>query len=64
MHLYERAIVREVQNLINANQYSKAITAAFTKGILVREVFEDEIHSVKAGLILTESAARWDLVGN
>ena len=42
----------------------EAITAAFTKGILVREVFEDEIHSVKAGLILTESAARWDLVGN
>ncbi len=64
VHLYRKTIIREIQKLINDSEYSKAIAAAFSKGILVREIFDDEVHSVKAGLILTESTASWDLVGN
>lgn len=64
IHLHRKTLIREVQNLINASRYSKAISTVFSKGVLVRVVCDDEVHSTEAALILTKNTASWDLVGN
>lgn len=62
IHLFTKALVEEIKDLIDRRQHSKAVATALTKGIMEREVFDEDIHGVDADLILSESNARWDLV--
>lgn len=62
VHLFTKDLIREVRELINQKRHSKAIDVAFRKGLLEREVGEDEVRSVEADLILSKDNARWDLM--
>lgn len=55
-------LVREVRDLVSSKKHSEAITAVLTKGRIKRVISKDEIHDIKADLILSEKNARWDLV--
>ena len=54
-------LITEIRDLINDEQHSKAIITALSKGLLEKEVSEEELCRVEADLILTETNARWDL---
>ena len=60
VHLFTKALIQEVKDLISDNQHSKAVVTVFTKGILERKVSKEEIPAVTADLILSERNARWD----
>lgn len=61
VHLITKSLIKEVRELINDQKHSKAVTTIFTKGVFQREIFGDEVHAVKADLILSEDNARWDI---
>ncbi|MEA3489099.1 MAG: hypothetical protein U9R44_01995 [Candidatus Omnitrophota bacterium] len=61
VRLPEPELVDEVMNLIQGNRNSKAIVTALSKGNFLREVTEDEIHTLNVDVILTEKNAYHDL---
>ena len=62
VRLYSKGLIDEVKALINRAKHSEAAAIAFTKGSFEGEVFQDELPSIKADLILSRDAARWDLM--
>lgn len=63
IHLFTKDLIEEVSSLINQKKHKQAIKLTISKGVFVRHVHQDEIHDVKADLMLSESNARWDLTG-
>ena len=61
VNLYTKALIREVRDLINQRKHSQAITTIFAKGIFERKVREEELRTIKADLMLSETTANWDL---
>ena len=61
VELHTNKLVKEVETLIGKRRNSKAITTALTKGRFGREIPENEAHSIKADIILTEESVHWDL---
>lgn len=62
VRLFHKDLIDEVRNLVSSNRHYEAIATALSKGRLDRTVREDEIHSIGADLILSETSASWDLV--
>ena len=61
INLFTKSLIEEVRDLISDREYAKAIEVVYTGGLLEKEVIEQELHDVKADLMLSESYARWDL---
>lgn len=61
VNLLTKSLVEEVKSLINNKKHSEALAVAFSKGALVRQVFEHEVSEVDADLLLCDRNARWDL---
>jgi len=59
--LHTEQLKREVRNLIARRKNSLAMTTALSKGRFEKEVTRDEIHDVKADLLLSENSVSWDL---
>lgn len=55
-------LIKEVKQLLSERHNSKAIATILAKGIFEKEIYEDEIRSNKADMILTEQSVHWDLV--
>jgi len=62
VHLFTKDLIREVRRLVYQKKHSRALAVAFKKGLLEREVGEEELNSVEADLILSRDNARWDLM--
>ena len=56
--------VDEVKNLINKGKHSQAIVFAMSKGKIDKYLACHEVYKTQAELMLTEEAARWDLVNH
>jgi len=56
------ALINEIRELIDRDEHPQAIALAFSKGRLEKEVLDDEVHTIKADLILSENVANWDLM--
>lgn len=61
IRLVTKYLIKEVRELINDQKHSEAVTTIFTKGVLQREIFKEDAHSVEADLILSEDNARRDI---
>lgn len=59
--LNTKALIKEVLDLVHSHKHHQAVMKALGKGRLEREISADDIHRVKADLILTEKDVRWDL---
>jgi hypothetical protein len=62
--LHTDELIDEVKNLINKRKHSQAMVYALSKGIVEKHLTQHEICHTDANLILTEDAARWDLIKN
>jgi hypothetical protein len=60
--LHTKELIREVKILIERKRHSEAIIKALSKGRLQKEVQHEELSTVKADLIISQDAVRWDLV--
>jgi len=59
--LQKDELIREVKRLIARKKHTQAILAALVKGKFEKEILGYELHNLEADLILSESAASWDL---
>jgi hypothetical protein len=59
--LADREHIQIIKNLIHDRRHSEAITTVMSKGRFERVVAHEEIHDLDADLILTQTAARWDV---
>ena len=55
-------LVKEVAQLLSKRRNSQAITTALAKGRFNREIPENETHTIKADIILSEKSAHRDLM--
>lgn len=62
VNLVTQSLIKEVTELIRSQDYGKAMTLVCYKGVIVREILEEDIPAVETDLILTERCASWDLV--
>jgi len=57
----DKALIREVCNLIKKNKRSKAIATVLSKGRFISEVSKQDLSNVKANMIITEEYVSRDL---
>jgi hypothetical protein len=62
VRLHTKALIKEVMDLVESDMHSQAVIKALSQGQLEREIRGDEVHGVKADLILSGSNVRWDLM--
>ena len=62
VELHTDNLVKEISRLVARRKNSLAIVTALAKGKLGREVYEHEVHKIKADVVLTEENTRWDLM--
>ena len=60
--LHTDELIDEVKNLINKRKHPQAMVYALSKGEVEEYLTQHEIFHTGAELILTEDAARWDLI--
>jgi len=60
--LHTDKLIDEVKKLIGRRQHSRAIMTALAGGMFEKEVFEHEMPSLEADLILSRTSAHWDLM--
>lgn len=61
VNLLTKSLIEEVKNLIKNKKHSEALFVVFSKGALVREIFDHEMGEIDADLLLCDKNARWDL---
>lgn len=61
VELHTDKLVKEVSRLVARRQNSQAIVTALAKGRFEKEVFEGDLHEIKADVIITEENVCWDL---
>jgi len=61
VELHTNKLVKEVSALVAKRRNSQAIATALAKGRFDREIYENEVHAVKADIILSEESVHWDL---
>ena len=61
VHLFAKALIRQVRDLVNNKKHSQAVALAFANVRLEREVLDKGLPTIEADLILSEHNARWDL---
>ena len=54
-------LINEIRELINKSRHSQAVTTVLAKGRFEREVFEEDLPTLDADVILSKNTARWDL---
>ena len=59
--LHTEQLKREIRNLIARRKNSLAMATVLSKGRFEKEVTIDEIHGIKADLLLSENRVSWDL---
>ena len=62
VELHTNKLVREVSTLLARRRNSQAIATTLAKGRFDREIPENEAHTIRADIILTEESVHWDLV--
>lgn len=60
--LHTDELINEVKSLINKRKHSQAMVYALSNGKVEKHLTQHEIYHTGAELILTEDAARWDLI--
>ncbi|NQT23449.1 MAG: hypothetical protein HQ579_08465 [Candidatus Omnitrophica bacterium] len=53
---------KEITRLLNKGRYSKAIVVVISRGVLLKEISEDELPFVDADLMLSEHNAYFSLI--
>jgi hypothetical protein len=51
----------EIKKLVGKKRYSRAIVTALSGGGFVKGIRPEELHCVKANLVITKESAHWDL---
>lgn len=59
--LTTQKLIEEVLSLIGKKRHSQAIISVLTKGDFEKQVWRNELDTVKTDLMLSESSVRWDL---
>ena len=54
-------LINEIRELINKSRHSQAVTTVLAKGRFEREVFEEDLPTLDADVMLSKNTARWDL---
>ena len=62
VQIFTDSLISQIRGLVNSGMYSQAAVTAFKNGVLEREIFDDELPSIHADLILSEKTASWDLM--
>jgi len=62
LELPNKKLIKEIKTLISTWRYSEAISNIIRKGRLIKELAEEEINHAGSDLILTETAAYWNLL--
>ncbi len=62
INLLTKSLVVEVRDLLGNKKYTKAMELVYREGQLEREIFEDDLPTLKADLILSEASANWDII--
>jgi len=60
--LHTDDLIREVKRLVARKKHTQAILSALVKGRFEKEVRSYELNDLGADLILSETAASWDLL--
>jgi len=62
LELPNKKLIKEIKALMGALRYSEAISNIIRKGRLIKKLAEEEINHAGSDLILTETAAYWNLL--
>ena len=61
MDLSDKKLIKEIENLIERQKYSKAIIITLSKGRFLKKIIKRDLKHVHADLILTEEYVTRDL---
>lgn len=62
VELHTDKLIKEISKLVARRRHSQAIATALAKGRFEREIFDSNLHDVRADVILTEENVHLDLM--
>ncbi len=61
IHVDDKKAAKKIRDFVHKGKHAQAISHALREGNFLREIQDNQMHSVEANLTLTRKNARWDL---